>query len=118
MQNNKSNTSIITEANKIVTDHLLKSMLSEVEYYIDIVQVGNQHVVFNKKQIACVLDASYDRTAEGLIDKFCDLFTDKTDILTDVKCVDENVIAPCLKFTLQSGKIYYMQDFSSNYFKI
>ena len=118
MQNNQSNTSIITEANKIVTNHLINSMLSEVEYYIDISEIGNQHVVFCKKRIICVLDASYDSTAEGLIEKFCYLFTDKTDILVDVKCVDEGVEVPYLKLILQSGEIYYMQDFSLNYFKI
>lgn len=118
MQNNQSNTSIIAEANKIVTNHLLKSMLSEVEYYLDISEIGDQHIVIYKNKLICILDASFDHAEESLIEKFCYLFTDKTDILVDVKCVDENVEVPYLKLTLQSGEIYYIQDFSMNYFKI
>lgn len=118
MQNRKPNTSIITEANLIVTNHLAKSFLSEVEHYLLISEYGNQHLVGNKKKLICILDASTDRTEEGLIRKFCELFSNKSDILVDVTCVDEDVDIPYLKMTLQSGLIYYIQDFSSSYFKI
>ncbi|WP_144509873.1 hypothetical protein [Bacillus sp. FJAT-22090] len=116
--NKPPNNSIITEANRIVTNHLANTFLDEVDYYMDISEIGDQHIVFQKKRVICVFDSSFDRTSESLIEKFCYLFSSKTDILIDVKCVDENVIAPLLKLTLQSGEIYYIQDFSLNYFKI
>lgn len=116
MQNKQG---IVHEANLIVTNHLVNSFLSEVEYYLIISEYGNQHLVIHEKKLACVLDASSDRTEEGLIKKFCELFTNKSDILVDVTCVDEDEVeVPYLKMTLQSGLIYYIQDFSSNYFKI
>lgn len=117
MQNNQG-TSIIEQANEIVTNHLAKTFLDEVDHYQTISDVGEQHIVIHEKQLACVIDSSYDNTSESLIEKFCYLFTNKTDILTDITCVDENVEVPYLKLTLQSGKLYYMQDFSLNYFKI
>lgn len=115
---NQSNAAVINEANQIVTNHLVKSFLFEVAHYLDISQIGDQHIVIHKNRLLCMLDASYDHSEEALIEKFCYLFTDKRDILIDVVCVDENVEVPYLKLTLQSGEIYYIQDFSMNYFKI
>lgn len=117
MQNNQG-TSIIAQANEIVTNHLAKTFLDEVDHYQTISDVGEQHIVIHEKQLACVIDSTYDNTSESLIEKFCYLFTNKTDILVDVTCIDEDVEVPYLKLTLQSGKLYYMQDFSLNYFKI
>lgn len=120
VQNNKppNDTPIIAEANQIVTNHLIKSFLDEVAYYLDVSEFGDQHLIIHDKQLACVLDASHDHSEESIIKKFCELFTNKSDILVDVVCVDEDVEVPYLKLTLQSGLIYYMQDFSLNYFKI
>lgn len=117
MQNNQG-TSIIAQANEIVPNHLAKTFLDEVDYYLIVCGIGDQFAVAHNKQLICVLDSTYDNTSESLIEKFCYLFTNKTDILVDVSCVDEDVEVPYLKLTLQSGKLYYMQDFSLNYFKI
>ena len=112
------NPSIINEANKIVTNRLITTFLDEVDYYMDICGIGNHHIVTRQKQIVCVLDATFDDTAEAFIDKFCYLFTDKTEILVNIECIDDDVEVPYLKMTLQSGAKYYVQDFSENYFQI
>lgn len=117
MQNNQG-TSIIAQANEIVTNHLAKTFLDEVDHYQTISDVGEQHIVIHEKQLACVIDSTYDNTSESLIEKFCYLFTSRDNILVEVRCIDEDVAVPYLKMTTQNGKHYYIQDFSLNYFKI
>lgn len=112
----KRKDNIINEANQIVTEHLIKRFLEEADYYLALSD-GNQHLVINDTKLVCILDTTNDDSVEGLIEKFCSLFTDKDEILVDVYCLDgDEVEFPVLRLTLQSGDKFYLHDFSKNYF--
>ena len=113
------NPSVVNEANRIVTNHLMTAFLDEVDYFMTICLVGERFLVMTDNRVICILDAISDDSAEGFIKKFCTLFTDKTEILVNIECIDDDdTDEPYLKMTLQSGSVFYIHDFSNNYFQI
>lgn len=108
---------LISNTNKIVTDFLILTFLVETDDYMNATRKSNQHVIFRKGYIHCVYDTTLNSTSEAIIELFCSNFTDKTNILVDVKFNSKNP-TPTLEFTTQDGMKYYMQDFSRCYFKL
>ena len=110
-------TTIINEANKIVTKHLVKRFLGEVNFFFQIVEDGNHLVLIKDKMIVSVIDATKNTNAERLLEVFCNNFTNKTNILVEVM-VDESFKNETLALTTESGDVYYIQDFSKYYLKL
>jgi hypothetical protein len=108
---------IIKAANQIVTDHLIKRFLGEVDFFYQIVEHGEQLIVFTNNKSLCVIDVSDNKDPASLIEKFCFLFADKNNILCDVR-VEESETLETLVLTLQNGEVYYIQDFSKLYLKL
>jgi len=110
-------TTSINEANKIVTKHLVKRFLGEVNFFFQIVEDGEHLVVIKDKMIMCVIDATRNTNAERLLEVFCKKFTDKANILVEVM-VEDKFKTETLTLILQDGSVYYIQDFSKFYLKL
>lgn len=110
-------TKVINEANQIVTDHLIKRFVETVDFFYEIIEQGDQLILFSKDKSLCVIDISDNKDSISLVEKFCQLFADKSNILIDAK-VDENKTIETLVFTMQDGEVFYMQDFSKLYIKL
>lgn len=117
MSNHNKSPSLISNTNKIVTDFLILSFLVEADEYLNATRKSNHHVVFAKGYIYCVYDTTLNSTSESIIEQFCSGFTDKNNILVDVRFDSKNP-HPTLELTTQDGKKYYIQDFSGCYFKL
>ena len=108
---------IVNDANQIVTDHLVKRFIQEVDFFYAIVEVGDQLLLFNENRSLLVLDVTNNKDSTSLIEAFCKKYANKSNILTDVR-VDEVNTLETLIFTLQDGKVFYLQDFSKLYLKL
>jgi len=108
---------VVDAANRIVTAHLVKRFNQEVKFFYEIVEFGDQLIVFKKDRSLGVIDVSDNKDPVSLIEKFCELYSDKSNILVDVR-VEESMKLETLLFTLQNGEVYYMQDFSKLYLKL
>lgn len=108
---------IVDAANQIVTKHLIKRFIGEINFFFQIVEKGTQLIVIKDKMIMSVIDATENTNAERLIEVFCKKFTDKTNILVEVM-VEEKFQTETLTLITQNGEKYYIQDFSKYYLKL
>ena len=108
---------IVDAANQIVTEHLVKRFIQEVDFFYAIVETGNQLVLFNEVKVLSVIDISENKDYASLIELFCKKYANKSNILVDVRVEEVNMLETLI-FTLQDGKVFYLQDFSKLYLKL
>lgn len=108
---------VVNAANRIVTDHLVKRFNQEVKFFYEIVEFGDQLLVYKNDRSLGVIDVSDNKDPVSLIEKFCELYTNKNNILVEVNVEESNKVET-ISFTLQNGDVYHMQDFSKLYLKL
>lgn len=112
-----SRSSPVAEANQIVTNALIQTFIEEVTLFYEIVDYGDQFIFMKDFKIRGVVDASENKAPERLIEVFCKLFTNTSNILVNAEVIDKYDV-PTLKLTLQDGKDFLVQDFSHYYKKL
>lgn len=112
-----SRSSPVSLANQIVTNALIHTFVEEVTTFYEIVDYGEQFIIISENQVRGVFDASDNKTPHSLIETFCELFTNRSNIMVNAY-LDDRYETPTLRITLQDGTYFLVQDFSTYYKKL